>query len=399
MEASLPKTVLVVGLITILWFAAVPPLARAQSSSSASSASATLCDLRYEATKLPSVNLASVLSLIESSARFQSLTSGLSLKLDGLAYDSHDDTSDCVLTPYSVDATFIVSSSNGTEKSVVASVDVGLTHLINITIESAFSASSNNPQATWSGYELYYPSGSGNYEQLEATIDFTQPTIDFPNNHGTSQPGCASPACNMVIWSGLTTNPSDNCNGSACTMLQGGSDAEAYINQGGRHVIYYQMWYEEVPSGPVYCSLNDMSSGHAIEAYVYSATLVGGSSGQWYIIVDDHTNGNTCSPTNPISNSFVPYFAELTLERPCSLPFLGQCYGLFSLPYFSQYGQQGRLYYNGAVTGANVPYNAGYYNHEIMQVNGQNLITNTAITQGSPNWGTFTNTWVTSQGT
>lgn len=194
------------------------------------------------------------------------------------------------------------------------------------------------------------------------------------------------------IWSGLS---------DLSHIIQAGSLGYAAVVY-GNNIIYYGLWYEAYPAAAVQCTSGSTASGHAVESYVYSATLVGGSSGQWYSFVKDNTNGNICQPTQPFSNSLVPIDAEFQAERPCLATWYGSCISRASLPYFGSYNPEGRMYYNNAVRGLFCNgCNQVVTQHQMENPisNGINNIQNSAITDTGTNWGKFTNTWLSSQNT
>lgn len=356
----------------------------------------TACDIRNAVAKVPSPDSSMIFPLVQASPGFKAIQSN-HLTYHGMAYESHFDELTCNVTPRYIDVEYLSSNPNGTQRIYAFEVDTNASRIIGewsqptlyATVTCSSSASSCTASATWSGYESSYTSGGSRLEQLEATMNWAQPTVDFPANHSSSQPGCSTPYCGLAIWSGLT---------DFSTLLQAGSFAQ--LSQRGG--IEYQLWYEEVPSAAVFCTPGDTAHGDSVESYVYSATLVGGSSGYWYLFAEDHTNSNICQPTNPFSNSFNPTYAEFIAERPCET-YITYCVTTYSLPYFSTFSPEGRMYYNGGVKGLDCSGCGQYINQYAIEnpvsSSGYQNIKNSAITDTGTNWGSFTDTWLTSQNT
>lgn len=364
----------------------------------ASSLGTPACDVQYAVAKVPAPDSSAIFSLVQASPGFNAIQSN-DLAYVGMAYESHFDESTCSVTPKFVDVEYMSTNTNGTQRIHAFEVDTNATRIIGewsqlafyATVTCSSSASSCTPSATWSGYESSYSSGGSKVEQLEATMVWALPTVDFPSNHNsTDQPSCSTPSCGLAIWSGLT---------DFNTLLQAGSFGTINLRC---DCSSYQLWYEEVPSPAVFCTAGDPAPGDSVESHLYSATLVGGSSGYWYLFVEDNTNGNICQPTNPFSKSFDPTYAEFITERPCET-----CFGFiqqeYSLPYFTILRPEGRMYYSGSVHGLDCSGCGQYINQYAMEnpasSSGVQNIKNLAITDTGTNWGYFTDTWRTSQNT
>jgi len=347
-----------------------------------------------EAANLPQPDTTRVMGLVESSSQYVLVASEGSMSQNGMSYESHDDKNECVLVPQAIDVQFTATFPNGTQRLVIFTVAENLTRLEKVTVMQPFYGFPTGYQTLWSGYELYALNGGGSmFPQLEATGLFYQPSVAWPGLYGSGQPNCigGTTPCDLLTWSGLTP-----CMGGCNPLFQQGSLASVSCGAvGGCTPATYYMFYEVYPSTATVCtgSSATISSGDSIESYVYSATIVGGSSGQWYQLVKDNTNGNTCSPTNPVSNSFTPYYAEFELEHPVNS--LATTY----LAYFSQFNMEGRMYYNGATQAINIPYSNSWGTNYIMDNSGYQNIAVSSITSTGTGWGQFTSTWLTSQGT
>jgi hypothetical protein len=179
--------------------------------------------------------------------------------------------------------------------------------------------------------------------------------------------------------------------GSWATLASGGSPT-------------YQLWVEDYPAHAAgFCS-NPVSSGDIIKPSVYSATIVGGPSGSYYVQTYDSTNGWVCS-TSPNPYPWEPpnsvKWAYFMLEIP-----IVNTYWHADLPYFSpSFNFQGRVYYDGAYHPITDPYNNGWgvwykmVNNNVLNICSGWYIVNTCNQQVNliGSYGQFTNTWITSQ--
>jgi hypothetical protein len=347
---------------------------------------------------LPGVDNARVISVAQASSQYQALTSGLSVALNIVLYDSKFDSKSCTLNPSAVAANFVTTYPNGTQHTVLVTENVPPSIVTNVqTFPALYASVNSNPSPTWSGYKFSGNQGITNPVK-DADGSFPQPTIDFPANHGTNQPGCGWPSyCRLAIWTGLETGGSSN------NILQTGTMAVA--PSGGS--ITYQLFVEDWPAHSAgFCS-NPVSAGDTIKPQVYDATIVGGSSGYFYVQTTDTTNGWTCSTSpNPYSWSHTAYYGDFIMERPG----VGCCWTA-SLPYFSPAGFwfQGRVYYDTSGVGAYHsiadPYvngwgqwyymiNSNVWNMCSGSYSGGTCSQYVTLTSG---YGEFQNTWITSQ--
>lgn len=269
----------------------------------------------------PSADTGAVLSLIQKQPNYQAITAGMSVELNGLSYESYDEQTTCILKPYLIAATFIVTSPDGAQNALLVTVDIGLTRVIDFISESFFKASASCgnswgcvPTPKLSGYGSYALNGQGQYyEQLEGVGIWTEPTVDFPGNHLPNQPGCVNNwpftlTCELSIWSALTDHN---------TLIQAGANGVVCAGYCPNGNVFYQMWWEQWPATPNFCAIGDLKAGDGVESYVYSATFYGGGSNQWYFFVKDLANGKVCgNATSPTTiNSFTPVVAQFLLER------------------------------------------------------------------------------------
>jgi hypothetical protein len=235
---------------------------------------------------------------------------------------------------------------------VVVSLDPGLTHIISTELQVGNPSASDVKQQLWSGY------GFGGNSGFTASVYESYGSWKIP---ALSQPysgACpnASSACLLLIWSGLTSDPTNN-------LIQGGSISNLSLT-GGNWVTVRDLWFESQPGqdSVQYCgNSSTVQNSDVITSDVESHALNGGNVDTFDIFETDITNYAACSSTNNyVSAVGTPTNALLIFE-------IGNTIGgrIYTLPSFGDAGgvnDRGYTYYGGSIHDIIDPYNAGYYN-------------------------------------
>jgi hypothetical protein len=266
------------------------------------------------------------------------------------------------------------------------------------------SAGGTNTQGVWSGYQFCNNNGGGSsctttpsVAATGALMYWTQPNVYVPT--GTGAPGCnGSTACGTYVWAGLDSGV------GGVYFLQTGSIGIIRDDLGIQVTNYYLFWedYESTSSGATLCTgllnQNLISPGDTIEPTV---TLSSGTSYNLY--TKDTTNGNSCtSNPNPYTFSHTPYFEDFIVER-----------GIWNsvqvhLAKFDTTTIYGQVEWGTTWYPISRPNGDGWYYQSLMVNNGVTSAcagswssgtcsdsVSGGITAGT--WGSFTETWVSSE--
>jgi hypothetical protein len=280
-----------------------------------------------------------------------------------------------------------------------------------------FTLPYSTASVNWSGYQLcakVTSCSSPSTEVYDADGYFAQPTIDYPANHGSNQPGCYYPSsCTLTVWIGLSNYPGSPPSGQTSYLLQAGSaDSVQHSTIGGGCNCYtYQLFWENysmtssgsAKGSPNYCTTTS-NFGDTIEPQVYESSL-SGNTGYWYVFAYDATLSKICEPSvsglsaGEIHWKVVPYWANYIPEIPCSA---SSC---MDLPYFSTFSFYGEMYYSSSYTPISTPYSNNWGNWYMMVNSGVDNMCSGSWSGGSCSssvthsglYGYFPNTWVSSQ--
>jgi hypothetical protein len=323
------------------------------------------------------INTSQALSIAENSLAFKQYSSN-----SGFIYNSIFETwnfsNSGETTLDTVNVVFSFTSADGSNHNLVITEDSTLNRILTTTIQNIpyFSSLSSN----WSGYVMSgnYPFSSPSNPVYESEVIFNVPNVYQPPN---GQPQCSGfrISCTLGIWTGLTA---PNSNGIAQDGIAGEIDCGLI----GCFTSYFG-WYEFYPYNPVQCG-NSFAPGDQVDAQVYDHAENGGSPTLYDMYVFNLSKHTTCSRLDyNFPNIVTPFYANYIVERT----------GSGSSPTLLRFDTTtitGFLYYPPAYTGIYTPYSKGWYNL-VNMVNGNLNILVGSVTGQS----TFTETWLTSQGT
>lgn len=240
--------------------------------------------------------------------------------------------------------------------------------------------------STWSGYELWGPSGSPYTPVYEAKGSWTIPTAQQPPISGTCS---TSRPCSLAIWTGLTTYAL----GGDGNLAQAGTDEKLICNPTCPEASHL-VWYEFLPSPAVYCTGLGFLIGDSITTNLTNEAKSGGSSSLYDAKVYDNRSGKNCATTgyNYGGHMTSPRYANFIIERATYDSLIGPV----TLAKFGTVSETtNTMYYSSASHNIYDAYSVGRYNQDLMQNNGHQNINVGAVDSG----GSFTQTWVTSSGT
>ncbi len=333
------------------------------------------------------INDARAVSLALSSPQLAAVSKGYSLTFNSL-FNRWSFDSTCKVTWISVNVVFARVNSTGFTGYVVVSENPSQTEVNSVTLQQqTFRASGyQRSSINWSGYQFAGALDNGTTAVWEAIADWAVPTVSTPYSGA-----CQSTNCDYAVWIGLTHDQS-----GAAGIAQTGSDGQ--VNSLGGAT--YQLWYEFYPNNAVFC-FNMGGPGDSIHAYVLNqAVNPGGNSNLYNILVSDNTQGQSCSvPNQNFGSMGTPHLGNFIGER-------AKIGGVrATLAQFTSYSMSGSIYYSGSTTGIYTPYSNGWYTQFSMvnagsqnTCSGQPLGSNICVSAVNTS-NSFTQTWVTSQGT
>lgn len=344
---------------------------------------------KMEADKDMLVDETKAKNLASTNSQFAALTSGYVYKFDSIFNNWTVNKADCSLTWNSINAVYHLYDSKGNYAyNLVFSLDPQLTQVTKVDeYKPVFATYGSSTSPNWAGYE-FGANSAHTTNVYEAYFQFNQPSVSQP----TSGPNCVSKACWLVVWDGLE----DSLGAGDGNLAQTGSGAEISCSSPTSCHTTYSLWYEFLPSGITICSTN-VSPGDSIYPSITNDVIKGGSSANYDVSTTDSNSGASCSTQVPYSQMRSPTLASFINERVCETNCTppGPTTVYYSLPKYSSDTIAGSVYYSGALTSIYQPWSSGNYYTWTMTNSGTTNISNGAVN----NFGIFTETWSSSQGT
>jgi hypothetical protein len=314
--------------------------------------------------------------LASDHSEFESRTGDFKREFNSIFNRWTIDTTDCSADWQTVNVVYSLYNDTGYVKNVVFTEDPELTKVIEVSEHVGKKFGGAIASENWSGYEFKGSSSASTFI-YEAKATWSVPEVSEPEDFF-----CFFAHCDVSTWPGLA----DTAGATNDHLAQAGTNSGIYCTAGCS--FYYYAWYEFLPAASVDCM--DVNADDSITTTVTNKAKTGGSSSRYDISVVDTTISESCSVTNHLYSAMTaPKYAPFISERPT---FFG---GLSRLPEFDSVTMSsGSIYYSGSSKSISTPYSNGWYNEYVMLNDG-----NENIDVGGVSGGTFTQTYLTSDGT